>query len=235
MTNFDEELAQLRADVAVPDADATQRIAARLSRSIGAIAGGSAPSALAAPTGSPWARPLQLVTTFVVGGIVGAGLYGALREPRVERVYVEHPSAPVQTAVSSAVPVPSALPVDSSVVDPQQKPVPALPSARSSALPPSASSAGDRTASLAEQQALLDVARAAFARSDYKATLQTLTAHSARFPKSVLAEEREALQIKALAASGRLPEARTLAARFQARHPQSLLLPSIKDSVGAIP
>jgi len=94
---------------------------------------------------------------------------------------------------------------------------------------------GDRLTSLAEQQALLDVARASFARSDYTATVRTLAVHSARFPKSALAEEREALQIKALAGTSRMQEARTLATRFRARHPQSLLLPSIQDSVGAIP
>jgi len=94
---------------------------------------------------------------------------------------------------------------------------------------PTTGASGERAASLAEQQALLDVARGAFARGDYRATLQTLATHAARFPKSVLAEEREALQIKGLVASERLPEARSLARRFQARHPQSLLLPSIKD------
>ena len=93
----------------------------------------------------------------------------------------------------------------------------------------------DRSASLAEQQALLDVARQEFAQSDYAQTLKTLALHSARFSKSVLAEEREALWIKALAASDRLPDARARAARFRALYPQSLLLPSIIDSVGAIP
>ncbi|HEX2671204.1 MAG TPA: hypothetical protein VHM25_10060 [Polyangiaceae bacterium] len=231
MTNFDEELAQLRADVAVPDTDATRRVAARLSRSIGApgVANGRS-----GPRGLPWLRPLQLVTTFVFGGIVGAGLYGALRAPRVERVYFQRPPARSEPVVSGAAPFSSAAPVTSAAR--AVPPLAAAPpsSARSTALPNS-SVASDRSASLAEQQALLDVARAAFARSDYSATLRTLTTHSARFPKSVLAEERDALQIKALAASGRVQEARSLASRFQARHPQSLLLPSIKDSVGAIP
>jgi len=231
MLNFDEELAQLRADVAVPDEDATRRIAARLSRSIGAPA---VASGTPSPHGFPRFRSLQLVTSFVVGGIVGAGLYGALRAPRVERVYVQRPPAPSQPMVSSAAPFSSAAPVTSAVLAVPPLAPPPLSSARSTALA-SASAAGDRSASLAEQQALLDIARAAFARADYSATLRTLDSHSARFPKSVLAEEREALQIKALAASARLPEARSLAARFQARHPQSLLLPSIKDSVGAIP
>ena len=226
MTDFEQELAQLRADLVTPDAEATRRVGARLSRSIGTLAVGSVPSM---PRALAWARPLQLVASFVVGGVVGAGLYSALRAPKLERVYVERPPEPVQVPVVAALPATRALP------EMAPSAAPPLAFARSAALTPTASAAGDRLASLAEQQALLDVARAAFAGSDYPATLKTLAAHSARFPKSVLAEEREGLQIKALAASGRVPEARALAARFQARHPQSLLLPSIKDSVGAIP
>ncbi|HET7542989.1 MAG TPA: hypothetical protein VFK05_24115 [Polyangiaceae bacterium] len=224
MNDFDEELAQLRGEVIVPDAEATRRVAARLSRSIGALGVGQASPV----PGMPGLRPLSLVTSFVVGGIAGAALYGALRAPRVEKVYVERPSASVQAPVTSAPPVASAPPATSAL--PEVAPAP-----RPAALTPSASASGERLASLAEQQAMLDVARAAFARSDYSATLKTLATHAARFPKSVLGEEREALQIKALAANDQLTQARTLAARFQTRHPQSLLLPSIKDSVGTIP
>jgi len=225
MTDFDEELAQLRAEVVVPDATATRRVAARLSHSIGAAAVGQAGSARA----FLWARPLQLVTSFVLGGIVGAGVYGALRPPRLAYVTVERPLASVEAPVASAAPVPN--PAFELAQTPPAAPV----SLRTARLTPSASAGGERLASLAEQQALLDVARAEFARSDYAATLRTLAAHSARFPRSVLSEEREALQIKALAAGDRVPEARSLAARFQTRYPRSLLLPSVKDSVGTIP
>jgi hypothetical protein len=220
VTDLEEELEQLRSDVVVPDAAAKRRIAARLSGSISALPRGSARGGQRA---FPWSQPVRLAVSFVLGGMAGAGLYGALRPPKVERIYLERPaaSAPVPTAKV----IPDAAPFE-----------PPLASSRLAA-PVSAPSAVvvDRKASLAEQQALLDVARVAFARGKYPQTLQTLAAHSARFPKSVLAEEREALQIKALAASDRLPEARTRALRFKAQFPQSLLLPSIKDSVGAIP
>jgi len=86
-------------------------------------------------------------------------------------------------------------------------------------------------ADLAEQQALLDQARAAFARSDYPNTLALLHTHHQRFAKSLLGEERAALEIKALAASGGKAEARASATRFRAQFPQSLLLPSVNDSV----
>jgi hypothetical protein len=143
----------------------------------------------------------------------------------VERVYLERPPRTEPVAVAGTVPRP----------EPVALPMPTILSSKSPAILPVPGAAVERKASLAEQQALLDVARVAYARGDYTQTLLTLGTHSARFPKSVLAEEREALQIKALAASDRLPEARERALRFQARYPQSLLLPSIKDSVGAIP
>jgi hypothetical protein len=218
MTELDEALAELRADAALPDPGARQRIAARLSRSIGDLGSGGAslPARVV-----PWARPLQLAVGFALGGIVGAAIYGALRAPSVERVYIERPPVPVQLPVAGAEP------------EPAPSATPPTPSSKPAVL--AASATADRNPSLAEQQALLDVARVAFAAGNYAQTLQTLANHAARFPKSVLAEEREALQIKALAASNRLAQARALAGRFQARHPQSLLLPSIKDSVGAIP
>ncbi|HYP77536.1 MAG TPA: hypothetical protein VER12_16305 [Polyangiaceae bacterium] len=229
MTNFDDELRQLRTEVIVPDGEATKRVAARLSRSIGALAVGPANSG---PPALAQVRPLQLLASLVVGGVVGAGVYAAFRPPRV--VYIERPPVPVSSSATSAATALNAVPTASAAPEFTFSAA-SQPSARASASSPSASSGGGRLSSLAEQQALLDVARAAFARSDYSATLQTLTRHSARFPKSALAEEREALQIKALAGSDRLQEARALAAHFRAQHPQSLLLPSIRDSVGTIP
>ena len=58
--------------------------------------------------------------------------------------------------------------------------------------------------------------------------------HRARFPRSKLEEERGALTIKALRAVGRSAEASVEAARFAARYPRSVFLPSLTDA-GAIP
>src|SRR6478609_9922346 len=99
MTDFDRELEELRTEVAVPDLAAQQRISARLARSIGAVVVGETGARRPALS---WANPLQLAASLVLGGLVGAGLYGALRPPRVERVYIERPaplvSAPPQTS-----------------------------------------------------------------------------------------------------------------------------------------
>jgi hypothetical protein len=86
---------------------------------------------------------------------------------------------------------------------------------RAPALPQSAHRAPARpappspgTPSLSEQQALLDTARRALAQGETQAVLETLGAHSSRYPNSDLAEEREALAIKALIAAGQYAAAR---------------------------
>ena len=90
-------------------------------------------------------------------------------------------------------------------------------------------------ASLAAQRALLEEARAALGRGDSQAALQAVETHAQRYPNSVLLEEREALAIKALASAGRYAEAKTRAARFRTRYPQSIMLPAIDEVLGTIP
>lgn len=217
MNDFREELAELRADEMMPDAAVRARVSARLTHSIAAVGAGST-----APAQARWISPLKLGVSFVLGGALGAGLYGTVRAPRIERVYVDRPVR--------VVPPPS----DSITAPTAPEELPAL-AVTSKPIAPAVSSLPDRAASLAEQQALLDLARSAFASGDYTQTLQTLATHAKRFPKSVLGEEREALQIKALAASGRLAEARRRAERFRVQFPQSLLLPSIRNSIESNP
>ncbi len=173
---------------------------------------------------------LSLVASFVLGGLCGAGIYGALRAPPPARVvYVERPAASSASPMSEPIVVASAA---ASAAPPLAKQSGVVSSANPS---PSASNARPGFANLAEQQALLDLARAAHITSDYPATLALLKAHFQRFPKSVLGEEREALEIKALAASGRIVEAQARAARFKAQFPQSVLLPSVNDSLTTNP
>ena len=74
---------------------------------------------------------------------------------------------------------------------------------------------------------LLRQARAAVAREDYAAALPPIAEHAHRFKTGRLAEEREALRVKALAGLGRTDEARRAAAAFRARFPRSVLLPAV--------
>src|SRR5450631_93918 len=74
---------------------------------------------------------------------------------------------------------------------------------------------------------LLRQARAAVARGDFEAALSPLSEHRRQFKNGRLAEEREALRVKALGGLGRNEEARHAAAAFRARFPRSVLLPAV--------
>jgi hypothetical protein len=230
-----EMVSLLRAEFAPASAEVKERVSNRLAQSAGALALSRATGAPQIPVASSpapllaalRAHSLGFAATFVLGTAFGSGLYAATRraEP-MQLVYVERPVAQAPTPVSRAAIAP---PLLQSAAPPEPAPAPTAVSM------PSASAEHVGPASLAEQQALLDIARRDFARSDYAATLDALNAHFRRYPKSVLGEERDALEIKALAASGRDAEARGRATRFKAQFPQSLLLPSVEDSVGTIP
>jgi hypothetical protein len=82
---------------------------------------------------------------------------------------------------------------------------------------------------------LLRQARAAVARQDFAAALPPIAEHAHRFKDGRLAEEREALRVKALAGLGRTAEARRAAAAFEARFPRSVLLPAVSKMPASHP
>jgi hypothetical protein len=86
---------------------------------------------------------------------------------------------------------------------------------------------------LAAEQALLDPARAALAHCDGASALAHLALHEHRFPNGALAQEREAMAIRALALTGDRDGARAHAQGFRARYPGSLLWPMIEATLDA--
>ena len=74
---------------------------------------------------------------------------------------------------------------------------------------------------------LLRQARGAVAREDFASALGPIAEHGRRFASGRLAEEREALRVKALAGLGRLVDARRAAEAFKVRFPRSVLLPAV--------
>jgi hypothetical protein len=87
--------------------------------------------------------------------------------------------------------------------------------------------------SYAAELDLLQGAQAAFAAHDYGQTLALVREHARRFPHGRLAEEREAMRIRSLAASGRADEARQAAGEFSRRFPRSVLLPRLQQVLDA--
>jgi len=70
---------------------------------------------------------------------------------------------------------------------------------------------------------VLQPAQQAVARHDYTAALASIADHRRQFPAGRLAEEREALRVKALLGLGRSAEAQYAGMAFQERFPQSAL------------
>ncbi len=81
----------------------------------------------------------------------------------------------------------------------------------------------------------LQPARQAVARRDFAAALAAIAEHQRRFPTGQLAEEREALRVKALLGAGRAAEAQRAGDDFRERFPRSALGDSIDTMVGHPP
>jgi hypothetical protein len=82
---------------------------------------------------------------------------------------------------------------------------------------------------------LLRDARAAVARRDFAAALVPIGEHTRLFKNGRLAEEREALRVKALSGLGRTEEARRAAGAFRTRFPRSVLLPAVSQMPASQP
>ena len=90
----------------------------------------------------------------------------------------------------------------------------------------------ERDRELAAERALIEQARTALARDKSADALAALAEHAREHPRGQLEEEREALQILALTASGRVDEARAGAARFRERFPKSVHWHQIRAALG---
>lgn len=167
---------------------------------------------------------------WLIGGATGAALYGAFQHEQVRVVYVDRPVAlsPTPTLVPSSTPLaapqlehgaPSAAPVAAS--------------AHNGATAPTSSAIRSEGSQLARERAVLDLARAAAARGEPALALEQAERHRQQFPQGRLAEEREAMAIRALIALGRGSEARARADAFRASYPNSFLTPVIDSALSA--
>jgi hypothetical protein len=188
-----------------------------LARARAALVAGHA-RAPASTTRAPrvrWAAAVAL--TCVAGAAVGAVAY------QVRARLAPAPSARLARPVEATAPTPES---PSAQELPTDVPSPAnlLPT-------PRLSRADEARAELH----LLRRARAAVARGDFAAGLPPIAEHARRFKDGRLAEEREALRVKALAGLGRNEEARRAAAAFEARFPRSVLLPAVSQMPASAP
>jgi hypothetical protein len=234
----DNDLPPLDADVrtlvertrGVPPAPegARERVLAGVDAAVDSRSGGGPAASARHVPGPPLAggKVATLAATFALGCAVGALVTkalgpGAKPAPPPERVVlVERPAPEPVPPPDSPAPLASALVADG----------PAPPRSGSSA-----KMAAPVLDPLLEERALLDGARAALERGEPEAALAATARHERRFPNGILAQEREAIAVRALLALGRAGAARTRADRFRARYPNSVLLPAIASAVGEAP
>jgi hypothetical protein len=76
---------------------------------------------------------------------------------------------------------------------------------------------------------LLEPARSCIARGDHRAALAAIARHWREYPNGQLAEERDALRVRALWGLGERASAERAAASFRGRYPKSALLSWLKD------
>jgi hypothetical protein len=77
---------------------------------------------------------------------------------------------------------------------------------------------------------LLEPARRSIAHGDYAGALAAIARHEREYPRGQLAEEREALRVRALWGMGRRVAAESSAAAFRTRFPRSGLLSWMKET-----
>ena len=122
-------------------------------------------------------------------------------------------SKPVPLRVS---PVPSCAPAAAATAP--------EPTRRASLPPRSAPAAEAKQSDVhAAELRVLQPAQLAVARQDYATALAAIASHRHQFPSGRLAEEREALRVKALLGLGRVAEAERASVAFQKRFPHSAL------------
>jgi hypothetical protein len=221
-----------------PSLEAQLRVQRALDGILGP-AGGSAPSGGEAHPALGSARQTaRLAASFVLGAAVGAiGMKAAsprLAAPPIpiaatSPVEPQAVRSPSLAAASPRIEVSPASSAEPRASGNPRGPDPSAAQAQATRRPAVVGS------DLAAERALLDGARHALESEDAAAALAAVDLHQRRFPNGLLAQEREAIAVRALLALGRRDEAAKRATRFHARFPDSPLWPTIEDSLSRTP
>lgn len=182
------------------------------------VNGSTRPSA---PRRAP--RTLLLIAAAVaVAGLsaAGAGLFwqspsGVVRAVEVRTVVASPPPAPIPEAreaapfvAESRAPAPPGRPKSTAQVE---------------------SGAATSIQTYAIEAGLLEPARRGIGSGNYSAAMGAIARHQREYPRGQLAEEREALRVRALWGMGQKPAAESAAAAFRKRYPRSGLLSWMKE------
>lgn len=205
------------------------RAVARAQASLGASA-----AAMATRSATP-ARPRWVAAaaaTLVLGVAVGAAAYGARARWRSKNDPTHDsrrdPKSTIDLGKAPKI-QPTADPTAPSMAAPvaPEAPAPEVIAAVGQPAPSAVAPGPSPVVAAHEELRLLRQARDAVARGDFAGALSPIAEHTRRFKNGRLAEEREALRVRALASLGRTNEARRAAAAFRARFPRSVLSPAV--------
>jgi hypothetical protein len=198
-----ENLLEAERDIDVPAPAERQRMFARLEPlllvPVALAAGSSSVVTAADATGSAAVGFFKaklataVVSAALIGGAVGATGHAYLASPEAPSAGTSSPAIVPRPAVPSAVPAPAP-----SVTDP---PAPASSAAMAPVQSGGREERSPAVSSLRAERLLLETASAALVRGDAESAILALRKHARRFPTGALAEEREALLARAMAAS----------------------------------
>lgn len=233
-------LRELSSDVLVVPEAVGARLRTRLAPAILAATGGHGASSAAAFK-APWRRlrpigfAVAVPASVLLGALGHAWFTPALRpQPPMPTSATAHSRGATAPVVASGPALETTSPTPTAVV---ATPTRALRGATPTH--PAGSPSGSTTPLAADSVEgdlpLLERARSQLAEGKPEVTLQLLRAHEQRYPGSALAQEREALAVRALVAAGRRSDAERRAALFVAHYPQSMLRASVERAVGKNP
>jgi hypothetical protein len=213
--------------------------AAELWRELEPRLGAQPPSVAAPPPGGAATLAGSKLVIAAISFALGAGtvaLIAATRPPVIVPTIVLLPTPPPPSPPPTVQPVaepvppapePSPAPVHRREVKPAiPAPPPPPPTSIAAQSPP-------RTVddALAEERALIELARTALSRTRIDDAVGALKDHEKRFPHGRLAEERESLWIRCLMTTGHRAEARERVAHFREEFPNSMLLPALEQAL----
>jgi len=188
-------------------------------------------AAEAAPTDatrSPPARRYHLRFAFAAALALAAGAAGAA-VGLVSQAFHPPELAPVASPRAAAPVRGPAIDLATAGGPTPEPPATVAPSAAIAKRPRPARTLTPRESYAAELD-LLQRAHAAYVGRSFSNALAIVAEHRRRFPSGRLAEEREALRVRSLAASGRTEEARRVVETFAGQFPHSVLLPRLQQA-----
>jgi hypothetical protein len=180
----------------------------------------------------------SLLASFVAGGAIATAIATTRPAPTLSanhEVAIAASIAPPIAPVVLPPPIISAPVIAAVPITPVAPLAISTPSARPITSSPIATARVGNDGSLEAERALLDVARTALIRSDGSNALRATEEHGRKFPRGILAEEREAMSIQALRLLHRDDEAQARLERFRGSFPSSLIRPALEATEAGAP